>query len=376
MTQALTSDTSGTDFASVLPCHGRFAVLDGWRAISILLVLATHMLPLGPKWMQLNSTAGPAGMSLFFTLSGFLITTSLLKHTGVVSFFIKRLSRIVPLAMVGGTIILLLQSAPARAYPPVWFYYLNYTSGVEGVEHISHFWSLCVEMHFYLFVGVLVGVVGQRGLLVLPLLAIVVTMWRIADGVTINVNTHYRVDEILAGATLALCAAGSLGKHATKVAATLGRLPLLVWLAAFAVSCHPASGPAQYLRPYLGAAVVGSTLIRSSWYRSVLESRTLRYIAEISYALYVIHPASMMGWLGSGETLERYLKRPLCFLITFGLAHLSTFFFEKPLTKAGRRLSHRVDRKRFTPTQRDPTAKPDNLDQTHDFAASEASARA
>jgi len=321
----------------------RFAVLDGWRAISILLVMATHMLPLGPKWMQLNSTAGPAGMSLFFTLSGFLITMTLLRSDQVVPFFIKRLCRIVPLAIVGGTLILLLQAAPLRAYPPVWLYYLNYTSGVEGVKHISHFWSLCVEMHFYLFVGLLVGMLGGRGLLALPLLAAAVTLWRIRDGVYINVNTHYRVDEILAGATLALCYGGAFGSRGRQIGQVIGRVPILIWLAVFAVTCHPASGPAQYLRPYIGSMVVGATLYARSWYTLVLESRPLRYIAEISYALYVIHPASMMGWLGSGETIERYLKRPLCFLTAFGLAHLSTLYFEKPLTHLGRRWAMRFE---------------------------------
>jgi len=321
--------------------HHRFAVLDGWRAISILLVMATHMLPLGPKWMELNSTAGPAGMSLFFTLSGFLITTTLLRSDRVLPFFIKRLSRIVPLAVVGGTLILLLQAAPARAYPPVWFYYLNYTSGVDGVKHISHFWSLCVEMHFYVFVGLLVGVIGRRGLMVLPLLALAVTAFRVLNGVHINVNTHFRVDEILAGATLALCYAGAFGARGLVIGSALGRLPLVVLLVLFALCCHPASGPAQYLRPYTGAAVVAATLWSRSWYTPLLASRPLRYIAEISYALYVIHPASMMGWLGTGETIEKYLKRPLCFAITFGLAHLSTFYFEGPLTKMGRRLAER-----------------------------------
>src|SRR5262245_33415169 len=51
----------------------RIPILDGWRAMSILLVLGSHLLPLGPKVLELNFTAGAAGMALFFTLSGFLI---------------------------------------------------------------------------------------------------------------------------------------------------------------------------------------------------------------------------------------------------------------------------------------------------------------
>ena len=56
---------------------GRLPALDGLRAISILLVLAAHMLPLGPKILGLNFTAGAMGMSLFFALSGFLIASAL-----------------------------------------------------------------------------------------------------------------------------------------------------------------------------------------------------------------------------------------------------------------------------------------------------------
>jgi hypothetical protein len=58
----------------------RFVVLDGWRAISILMVLAAHLLPLGPKVFQLNVAAGLFGMVLFFNLSGFLITHFLLNR--------------------------------------------------------------------------------------------------------------------------------------------------------------------------------------------------------------------------------------------------------------------------------------------------------
>src|SRR5260370_7518042 len=76
----------------------KFPVLDGLRAISILLVLACHLLPLGPKVLRLNETAGAMGMSLFFALSGFLITSGLMKNPQIFEFLVRRLSRILPLA--------------------------------------------------------------------------------------------------------------------------------------------------------------------------------------------------------------------------------------------------------------------------------------
>lgn len=45
----------------------RFRALDGWRGISILLILAAHLLPLVPKRLHLNHTAAAMGMALFLT---------------------------------------------------------------------------------------------------------------------------------------------------------------------------------------------------------------------------------------------------------------------------------------------------------------------
>ncbi len=47
----------------------------GWRAVSILLVLACHWLPMPPKALYLNHAAGAAGMALFFALSDFLLVS-------------------------------------------------------------------------------------------------------------------------------------------------------------------------------------------------------------------------------------------------------------------------------------------------------------
>ena len=74
--------------------EGKLPVLDGLRATSILLVLACHLLPLGPKALRLNDVAGAMGMSLFFALSGFLITSALIKNPNVQEFIERRLVRI------------------------------------------------------------------------------------------------------------------------------------------------------------------------------------------------------------------------------------------------------------------------------------------
>ena len=73
-------------------------VLDGWRGLSILLVLAAHLFPLGQKAWQFNYGVGILGMVLFFTLSGFLITSFLLKKQSIPGFLIRRFFRIIPLA--------------------------------------------------------------------------------------------------------------------------------------------------------------------------------------------------------------------------------------------------------------------------------------
>ena len=89
-------------------------VLNGWRGLSILLVLSAHLLPLGPKPWQLNHTAGLLGMVLFFILSGFLIPTALLREPRVRAFLVRRFARVVPLAWLYFVIALLATDATLR----------------------------------------------------------------------------------------------------------------------------------------------------------------------------------------------------------------------------------------------------------------------
>lgn len=319
------------------------AVLDGWRGISILFVLAAHLLPLGPKAWRLNEAAGPIGMALFFTLSGFLITSSLVGHANVTSFLIRRVFRIVPLAWLALAIALPLVGTAANDYLPNFFFVANLPPQ-HLTEIASHFWSLCVEMQFYIGIALVVAIVGQRGLYLLPVVCVAVTVHRVSEGALVDIVTWRRVDEILAGGILALVYANKLGGTAPRVVAGMNAYVLLALLV---LSSHPASGLLNYLRPYFAAMLVGTTLFAAPpRLDAVLRSATLRYIAAVSFALYVIHHLLMYSWLGSGDKWMKYLKRPLLFAVTFGLAHVSTFYYEQRCIAFGKRLALRLGKRR------------------------------
>jgi len=320
---------------------GRIPMLDGWRGISILLVLACHMLPLGPRQWKLNSVAGPLGMSLFFTLSGFLITSALLGGMRPSVFFIRRACRILPLAVVYMVLVLTLLNKDWQYYASHLLFVLNYDHA-RIVPLTSYMWSLCVEVHFYAFVGLLVAVLGRRGLWLLPIICIGVTAMRIAHGVTLSIYTHHRVDEILVGACLAMVYHKQFGERC-KSALACAYPSVLAVLAM--MSCHPDTGWLRYLRPYLAAALIGSTLERGSNtpINRLLSSTFLQYMATVSYALYVWHPITMYGWLGTGEKFTKYLlKRPISFVLLFALAHISTFYYEKRWLEWGKRITQKA----------------------------------
>jgi peptidoglycan/LPS O-acetylase OafA/YrhL len=302
----------------------RVSVLDGLRAISILLVLACHLLPLGPKAMQLNYTAGAMGMSAFFALSGFLITETLLRNPDVTAFLAKRLARILPLAYLFMLGIFLFFGLDWRSMLMTDLFVVNYLHSYMVPHLTDHLWSLCVEMHFYGAIALAVLLGGRRAVWLVWPACIAVTMMRVATGTYISIETHLRVDEILTGACVA-----TLVHHRVRFAGA--RFLLLPAVLLWAAASHPETGAVQYLRPYSTALLLLAAIdLGIQRPTNLLTSRPLRYIATISYALYVIHPATAFGWMNSGGTLERYLfKRPITFVLTFALAHASTFYWEK-----------------------------------------------
>jgi peptidoglycan/LPS O-acetylase OafA/YrhL len=281
------------------------------------------MLPLGPKILGLNYSAGAMGMSLFFALSGYLITSNLIAGQDVYSFFIRRLGRILPLAYVYLAIAFLLLSYDPKVLPANVLFVENYFHSFLNAWN-AHFWSLCVEIHFYLAIGLVVALFGKRGIWIVLPACLTITMLRVSAGAVIDIRTHLRVDEILAGASIAVLFHNGVLRH------RLSSWCLVVAVAIWFFASSEIAGPAQYLRPYSSAALLAVVInLNPGLALTILASRPAHYIAEISYALYVFHPASIHGWMNEGGSFERYIfKRPLSFALTFLLAHLSTFYWE------------------------------------------------
>jgi peptidoglycan/LPS O-acetylase OafA/YrhL len=299
--------------------------LDGLRAISILLVLATHMLPLGPRFLQFNVAAGAMGMSLFFALSGFLIASQLLHNPDVNEFMVRRLARILPLAFAFAFFVSTIYVFDPLMGFAIASFLLNYLPDYMTPFN-GHFWSLCVEVHFYLSIALVVALAGKRGVWIVWPACLAVTLLRVSEGVYYGIETHLRLDEILAGACVATLYRKSWSdrRHSTALAVLAG----LLWFAA----STPYAGDFQYVRPYATALLLAAALsIGHSWLSRFLGLAALRYIATISYALYVVHPLTVQGWLNEGSAFDRYaIKRPLSFAMTFAAAHLSTFYWERP----------------------------------------------
>lgn len=311
----------------------RLPVLDGLRAISILLVLAAHMLPLGPKFLQLNDTAGAMGMSLFFALSGFLITTTLLDNSDIIEFIVKRLVRILPLAYAYTFVVFTFVEFDPKAAFWTSTFLINYFTRyiVDGLN--NHFWSLCVEMQFYAAIALVVLLWGKRALWIVWPACAAVTATRIGEGAYIAIQTHLRVDEILSGACVATLYQDSWqGRIKPPMILTTA---VLLWF----LSGNPYTVWFQFMRPYATALLLAATLCQGgTWVANFLSARPMRYIAAVSYALYVIHPLTVHGWFNQGSLTDRYLlKRPISFIMTFVGAHVSTFYWEKRWMQAARK---------------------------------------
>lgn len=362
----------------------RIPALDGLRAVSILLVVCSHVLEtIEIKWLP-----GGLGVTVFFFISGFIITKLLFAESrsasglDLTTFYIKRIFRLAPALLVYVAVAALVFQAlgvtltPASISASV-FYYANYyniytiASPVEPPvvgPPLAVLWSLAVEEHFYfIYPFVLAACFGKPVLFMRCLLVFLVASlaWRTflvawfgLDTLPINrilMATDTRLDSIVYGCLLAVMMdrAHKLDGHRIKrlldAASSRAAQAFGVALLLFTLAIREPEFRETLRYSLQGIALM--VLFTALFWPSpsnprrlerLLTQRWMLYVGAISYSLYMYHFLVMRAlqlFFGNSHTEWRLLATAL---LAFVLASMSYHFVETPFRRFGARLVHQL----------------------------------
>lgn len=330
--------------------------LDGLRAFAILTVVLSHVVtPLIP---------GGFGVTVFFFISGFIITRMMLAQNfgrdNFRSFYIRRFFRLAPalfvfIAISGVAMHALGQPIPARDYLAPLFYYANYHrfANVNGVNSpLGITWSLAVEEHFYFVFPILI--VLARKSLVNWLIAVIIAalVWRciLVFGLNAPVSRTYfstdtRIDSIAWGCLLSvlihqrLALLDKLSGHAGLA------VSFAVILATFAIRGDPFRETIRYSLQGFALVPVFCALFwkeeSDNFLRSALESRAALFIGNISYSLYLYHFLALsIGEILFPKSIE---LKVFAIVVGFTAAAASYYLIENPIRAFGSRLAKSLE---------------------------------
>jgi peptidoglycan/LPS O-acetylase OafA/YrhL len=352
---------------------GHLPGLDGLRGLAVIVVIAFHA---GYERM----VGGYLGVSTFFTLSGFLITSLLLnesRRTGTVSlrsFWGRRFRRLMPASLTLLAAVMLLfgpfvANADQRATMKGdvlssvfdvanWHFILSgssYGALFSSPSPVLHFWSLAIEEQFYLlFPLVLLGAWaltrGRRprlgavfgGLALLSFLEpLVFTM----SHDRIYFGTDTRAAELLLGAVLAVVLSSEPVRRVIALryswrtgVVVVGGLALAVqawWWWSLPQSTDWLYSGGFGLYALLTCAVITATALPTGPLRTAMSARWLRWIGARSYGLYLIHWPVFLTVRQTWPDLGRNLTTLVAVSTSVLLAMASYRWIERPI-RSGR----------------------------------------
>jgi peptidoglycan/LPS O-acetylase OafA/YrhL len=343
--------------------------LDGIRALAFGSVFVAHA--------GNNGMGGGIGVTVFFFLSGFLITTLLRRENdqfGRISlrgFYIRRIFRIFPPMYLTIAFVLILSMSnflrnslnwgffiAASTFTTNYYYIFSDTLSPSwiGNRGLHPFWSLAVEEHFYLLFPLLFLTMNhvrmsykkQAGLLAVVCAAVLV--WRLCLTYSLSslagynnhilTGTDTRIDSILFGCIMALAANPVLDKNIRPLRGLTVAGGILL-LASFAFKNPFYRDTFHYT--VQGIALMPlfiCTICKSDTWFKWLNARWIRYIGTLSYTLYLVHASLLFG-------ASDYFHPHILAVCAGGVgslvyAFLMNVLVEEPLKKWRKRFSKRT----------------------------------
>jgi peptidoglycan/LPS O-acetylase OafA/YrhL len=314
-----------TSTASLRQASAHIPALDGIRGAAAAAVFIYHYgggaSSPNPAFHFLGEAIhlGWVGVSLFFVLSGFLITgillDSLRRPGWWKTFYIRRTLRIFPLyytALLGGVFVLLLLRTRWSSISPVWpfFFYLQDIPGVvrfyvmTPLLVLGHFWSLAIEEQFYLVWPFLLSLASRRSQ-VRQLCLVVCVLSLIFRICVFSLHLDWqwagyfiagRAGEMAAGGFLAASLRGTDQQRNTIFRAAKPVLAASVIGAMVIIFCTNETGAGDPWFGTLGVAFLSSLFaalialsLQPGWTQRVFRVPLLRWLGKISYGIYVYH---------------------------------------------------------------------------------------
>lgn len=341
-------------------CFTHFPHLDGFRGISILLVIFGHTAYYSLNLPEPFAKLGGLGVMLFFVLSGFLITGLLCReeqetgNTNLFQFYLRRSLRIFPASyfflLITGILIAngCITDVPWTGFLACAFYVRNIFGRGDSLGHL---WSLSLEEQFYFFWPISFKLSGSRRALILAGGAVVViTLWRsiaqileifpLASG-AYYCRPEFRFDSILFGCFISLWLSNNGISNGFLKLVKLGN-PLFTVPAAIGVTIWGDHLPgAAHLTLPLQMFLAGGLLAHlvvfpNSPFAVVLASKGLQQLGKLSYSLYLWQQIFIATKAPDWGLIRGF---PFDILATIAAGCLSYYLIELPFLKVKDRLS-------------------------------------
>lgn len=365
----------------------RFETLDVLRGAAAVAVVVHHVLrctpgfdsatfwtsPLHNAWWVRWVFLGDMAVTVFFVLSGASLAISARQESGFTawSFYIKRFFRIYPLYALCIFVYFSFRPVFHLLAPEIrqdwlspqfsdpvsgatWVAYLTMSFNITGapVAFNNVLWSLPIEMQFYLFFPLMLGMLdtsrGVRGIALVALFGI--TMYVAAIVFSSSGNTLNRLWEFAAGMVCG-CYATTMARPSSlrwlRGAVLLGVSAILFYAARAGLTLPLLYAPRNFFEACFAVSATLLALHFGEWHAATHLGRTLVRIGVVSYGIYVWHTLALGTWAPIVRQWHLPVLAHVILLLlttlafTFAVSEVSYRWFESPLIRRGKIIAAR-----------------------------------